>query len=95
MTLLVNKDGRQILLGIQDLLDDPNVNDPAQSEAYTMFKQVLSLVYNHVPWLISAIPGATRLRMSESTSTDPYSIPHNLCAGSGFASRPERTCRSN
>jgi hypothetical protein len=31
---------RQILLGIQDLLDDPNVNDPAQSDAYTMFKSV-------------------------------------------------------
>jgi ubiquitin-protein ligase len=28
----------QILLGIQELLNDPNVNDPAQSEAYTMFK---------------------------------------------------------
>lgn len=30
----------QILLGIQDLLNDPNVLDPAQSEAYTMFKYV-------------------------------------------------------
>jgi len=29
---------KQILLGIQDLLTDPNVNDPAQSDAYTMFK---------------------------------------------------------
>lgn len=29
---------RQVLLGIQDLLNDPNVNDPAQSDAYTMFK---------------------------------------------------------
>ncbi|KAF8511109.1 ubiquitin-conjugating enzyme/RWD-like protein [Hysterangium stoloniferum] len=29
---------KQILLGIQDLLNDPNVNDPAQSDAYTMFK---------------------------------------------------------
>lgn len=29
---------KQILLGIQDLLDDPNVNDPAQSDAYAMFK---------------------------------------------------------
>ena len=28
----------QIVLGIQALLNDPNVNDPAQSEAYTMFK---------------------------------------------------------
>ncbi|KAL4067706.1 ubiquitin-conjugating enzyme/RWD-like protein [Scleroderma citrinum] len=31
----------QILLGIQDLLDDPNVNDPAQSDAYAMFKYAL------------------------------------------------------
>ncbi|KAI0664666.1 ubiquitin-conjugating enzyme 9 [Cubamyces menziesii] len=29
---------KQVLLGIQDLLNDPNINDPAQSEAYTMFK---------------------------------------------------------
>jgi ubiquitin-protein ligase len=28
----------QILLGIQDLLNDPNVNDPAQTDAYTLFK---------------------------------------------------------
>ncbi|KAF8828863.1 hypothetical protein HHX47_DHR3000181 [Lentinula edodes] len=28
----------QILLGIQDLLNDPNVLDPAQSDAYTLFK---------------------------------------------------------
>jgi ubiquitin-conjugating enzyme E2 I len=28
----------QIVLGIQELLNDPNVNDPAQSDAYTMFK---------------------------------------------------------
>jgi ubiquitin-protein ligase len=31
----------QIVLGVQALLNDPNVNDPAQSEAYTMFKWVL------------------------------------------------------
>lgn len=29
---------RKVLLGIQELLNDPNVNDPAQSDAYTMFK---------------------------------------------------------
>lgn len=33
----------KILLGIQDLLDDPNVLDPAQSDAYTMFKCVFAL----------------------------------------------------
>lgn len=36
----------QILLGIQALLNDPNVNDPAQSDAYTMFKYVR---YFHLP----------------------------------------------
>ncbi|KAI8799367.1 SUMO conjugating enzyme Hus5 [Cladochytrium replicatum] len=30
---------KQILLGIQDLLDDPNPNSPAQREAYQMFTQ--------------------------------------------------------
>ena len=28
---------KQILLGIQDLLDDPNPNSPAQSEAYQLY----------------------------------------------------------
>ncbi|CAB4063390.1 PPP4R2 [Lepeophtheirus salmonis] len=30
---------KQILLGIQDLLNDPNVKDPAQAEAYTCYCQ--------------------------------------------------------
>ncbi|KAK9764212.1 SUMO conjugating enzyme Hus5 [Basidiobolus ranarum] len=30
---------KQILLGIQDLLNDPNPNSPAQSEAYMLFKK--------------------------------------------------------
>lgn len=33
----------QVLLGIQELLNDPNVNDPAQSDAYTMFKYVFPI----------------------------------------------------
>ena len=28
---------KQILLGIQDLLNDPNIRDPAQAEAYTIY----------------------------------------------------------
>jgi ubiquitin-conjugating enzyme E2 I len=28
---------KQVLMGIQDLLDDPNPNSPAQSEAYSLF----------------------------------------------------------
>jgi ubiquitin-conjugating enzyme E2 I len=28
---------KQMLIGIQDLLDNPNPNSPAQSEAYQMF----------------------------------------------------------
>lgn len=34
---------KQILLGIQDLLNEPNVKDPAQAEAYTIYWFVLSL----------------------------------------------------
>lgn len=30
---------KQILIGIQDLLDDPNPESPAQSEAYNLFKK--------------------------------------------------------
>lgn len=30
---------KQILLGIQDLLDDPNPESPAQAEAYNLFKK--------------------------------------------------------
>jgi len=30
---------KQIVLGIQDLLDNPNAEDPAQSEAYILFKR--------------------------------------------------------
>lgn len=28
---------KQILLGIQDLLNEPNIKDPAQAEAYTIY----------------------------------------------------------
>ena len=30
---------KQLLLGIQDLLDAPNPKDPAQAEAYTIYMQ--------------------------------------------------------
>ena len=30
---------KQILLGIQELLNEPNIKDPAQAEAYTAFMQ--------------------------------------------------------
>lgn len=30
---------KQILLGIQDLLNDPNPESPAQAEAYNLFKR--------------------------------------------------------
>jgi hypothetical protein len=32
------------VLGVQALLNDPNVSDPAQSEAYTMFKWVTIVI---------------------------------------------------
>lgn len=30
---------KQILLGIQDLLNDPNPESPAQADAYSLFKK--------------------------------------------------------
>lgn len=36
---------KQILLGIQDLLNEPNVKDPAQAEAYTIYWLVNTLEY--------------------------------------------------
>ena len=35
---------KQILVGIQDLLDTPNPADPAQTDGYHLFIQVLSLI---------------------------------------------------
>ena len=35
----------QILLGIQDLLNDPNIKDPAQAEAYTIYRWVTGEVW--------------------------------------------------
>ena len=28
---------KQVLLGIQDILNEPNIKDPAQAEAYTIY----------------------------------------------------------
>jgi ubiquitin-protein ligase len=36
LTVLIS--GIKILLGIQDLLTDPNASDPAQVEAYTLYR---------------------------------------------------------
>ena len=35
---------KQILLGVQDLLNDPNPGDPAQADAFHLFKYVLALL---------------------------------------------------
>lgn len=32
----------QLVIGIQDLLDNPNISDPAQIDAYQMFKCVMT-----------------------------------------------------
>lgn len=44
----------QIVLGVQDLLDSPNADDPAQTEAYTLFKCVplLEVVYQSLTTIL-------------------------------------------
>ena len=44
---------KQILLGIQDLLNEPNIKDPAQAEAYTIYWYVLIYHFNHKIQLIN------------------------------------------
>jgi hypothetical protein len=41
---------KQILVGIQELLDAPNPADPAQTEAYQLFIQVAT--FTHVGMLL-------------------------------------------
>jgi ubiquitin-conjugating enzyme E2 I len=41
----------QILLGIQELLNEPNIQDPAQAEAYTIYWLVVTGCWLHLlPW---------------------------------------------
>ena len=49
---------KQILLGVQDLLNDPNPGDPAQADAFHLFK------YVHIANWIG--------RIAPRTSTWPY-----------------------
>ncbi|KAA8649151.1 E2 SUMO-conjugating protein UBC9 [Aspergillus tanneri] len=48
---------KQILLGIQDLLDDPNPESPAQAEAYNMFRRDREGYTNRVKQLVKENPG--------------------------------------
>lgn len=43
---------KQILLGIQDLLNEPNVKDPAQAEAYTIYWYCLQDLLQDIKILI-------------------------------------------
>mmetsp|Transcript_4248 Transcript_4248/g.7027 ORF Transcript_4248/g.7027 Transcript_4248/m.7027 type:complete len:161 (-) Transcript_4248:342-824(-) len=47
---------KQILLGIQELLNTPNPNSPAQSEAYIMFTQNLAQYKREVKKQVSKFP---------------------------------------
>ncbi|XP_051647389.1 SUMO-conjugating enzyme UBC9 isoform X1 [Manacus candei] len=49
---------KQILLGIQELLNEPNIQDPAQAEAYTIYwiALVLSFCNFHTPDVLTCFP---------------------------------------
>lgn len=42
MRIVGRADAIQLVIGIQDLLDNANISDPAQIDAYQMFRFVLS-----------------------------------------------------
>ena len=45
---------KQILLGIQDLLDNPNISDPAQRDAAVLFKSSVPAYKSRVRELAKA-----------------------------------------
>jgi hypothetical protein len=63
-------------MGIQALLNDPNVGDPAQSDAYTMFKCALYVNLLNFSELTLTLTGTTELHMSKSqfNSTHPLAL---------------------
>ena len=47
---------KAILLGIQDLLDDPNPESPAQAEAYNLFKKDRAAYEKKVKYIVKENP---------------------------------------
>lgn len=82
----------QILLGIQDLLDDPNVNDPAQSDAYAMFKCVL---FAHPCLKLTTKTGMTKSLMSKPHFLHAMVALHQHCTGKESDNKRGRTYPNN
>ena len=76
---------RQVLTGIQDLLDDPNLNDPAQKEPYEMaLNRPEAYVLVHVHWVL----GAGRCRVGAGWCVrrcGVWWLCHDKCAGCRYA----------
>lgn len=69
---------KQILLGVQDLLNDPNPDSPAQSDAYNMFRK--DKIAYEKRCRQSARVGRLLLSKSSSYSSFCRRIPHkNWC----------------
>lgn len=83
---------RQILVGIQELLDAPNAEDPAQLEAYTVFKKD-KVAYECVLALSLSRPSPPKLireRLEHVLTFGSFCL-----AGSASGSRPRSTSRSS
>ena len=71
---------KQILLGIQDLLNDPNIKDPAQAEAYTIYwYDVMRLIFDQIRVLIkyfvhsqNRLEYEKRVRAQAKSMSAPY-----------------------
>jgi hypothetical protein len=63
----------KILLGIQDLLTDPNASDPAQVEAYTLYR---CDQYDKIRATIAhlTIPGTTERLTTRKSGRKPRSV---------------------
>lgn len=71
--LIVLISGIKILLGIQDLLTDPNASDPAQVEAYTLYRYD-AMLKNHAAIAHLAILGTTERPTTRKSGRKPRSV---------------------
>jgi hypothetical protein len=83
---------KQILLGIQDLLDDPNPDSPAQAEAFNLFKKDRAGYERRIRYIVRVC--LLRSPIS-SPHTDAMLVRKTLRPKSSQLPSPSKTYRAN
>ena len=73
---------KQILLGIQDLLNDPNPESPAQAEAYNLFKKDRQAYEKKIKQIVKENPAPWASR--QTVSAAPFAPNLESATGQGL-----------